>query len=91
MNFSKIRSYAKLNLSLNVIKKIPKKNHLIESIITFINLHDLIFIRQAQLRKHKIEFIGKFSKKISKKNSIQKLLNLLDQKNYFKIKNLKLK
>ena len=91
MNFSKIRSYAKLNLSLNVIKKIPKKNHLIESIITFINLHDLIFIRQAQLRKHKIEFIGKFSKKISKNNSIQKLLNLLDQKKLLQDKKFEIK
>ena len=80
MKFFKIKSYAKLNLSLNVIKKIPKNFHVIESLITFINFYDLIYIRETKALKHKIKFLGKFSKNIYKNNSVNKLLNLLDEK-----------
>ena len=38
MNFIKIKSYAKINLSLNVIKRLTNKYHEIESLVTFINL-----------------------------------------------------
>ena len=80
MKFFKIKSYAKLNLSLYVIKKIPKKLHTIESLVTFINFYDLIYVREIKALKHKIKFFGKFSKNISKNNTINKLLNLLDRK-----------
>ena len=66
MKFFKIKSYAKLNLSLNVIKKIPKKLHIVESLVTFIDLHDLIYIRQTQTINHKIKFVGKIFKKYKK-------------------------
>jgi 4-diphosphocytidyl-2-C-methyl-D-erythritol kinase len=75
----KIKSHAKINIALNVIGK-NSKLHNIESIIAFINLHDLITVRQIDKTKHKISFKGKFSKKISKKNTVSKLLMLLDEK-----------
>ena len=76
----KIKSHAKINIALNVIGK-NSKLHNIESIIAFINLHDLITVRQIDKTKHKISFKGKFSKKISKKNTVSKLLMLLYEKN----------
>ena len=91
MKFFKIKSYAKLNLSLNVIKKIPKKLHSIESLVTFINFYDLIYVREIKALKHKIKFFGKFSKNISKKNTINKLLNLLDIKELLKGKKFEIK
>ncbi len=85
MRFYKIKSFAKLNISLNVIKKIPKKKHIIESLITFVDLHDLIYIRQIKSPKHKVKFIGKFSKNI-RNNTVDKLLNILDKKKFLKEK-----
>ena len=41
----KIKSHAKINIALNVTGK-NSKLHNIESIITFINLHDLIIVKQ---------------------------------------------
>ena len=91
MKFSKIKSYAKLNLSLNVIKKIPKKLHAIESLVTFINFYDLIYIREIKALKHKIKFFGKFSKNITKNNTVNNLLNLLDKKDLLKGKKFEIK
>ena len=91
MRLLKIKSYAKINLSLNIIKKIPKKHHLIESLVTFINFYDLIYIRETKTLKHKIKFLGKFSKNISKNNSVNKLLNLLDEKDLLKGRKFEIK
>ena len=91
MKFFKIKSYAKLNLSLNVIKKIPKKIHVIESLVTFIDLYDLIYIRQIKTLKHKIKFLGKFSNNINKNNTVDKLLDLLDRKELLKGKKFEIK
>ena len=91
MKFFKIKSYAKLNLSLNVIKKIPKKLHAIESLVTFINFYDLIYIREIKALKHKIKFFGKFSKNITKNNTVNNLLNLLDKKDLLKGKKFEIK
>ena len=91
MRLLKIKSYAKINLSLNIIKKIPKKFHLIESLVTFINFYDLIYIRETKTLKHKIKFLGKFSKNISKNNSVNKLLNLLDEKDLLKGRKFEIK
>ena len=85
MNYFKIKSYAKINLALNVVGKIGLL-HNIESIVSFIELHDEIFIREIKSKKHKINFIGKFSGKISKKNTISQLLKILDDKNLLKAK-----
>ena len=87
----KIKSHAKINIALNVTGK-NSKLHNIESIITFINLHDLIIVKQIDQTKHKISFKGKFSKKISKKkNTISALLMLLDEKNYLNDKKFNIK
>ena len=85
-----IKSHAKINLALNVTGK--KKNlHKIESLISFINLHDLINLKKINKNNHKVIFKGKFSKNISRINTVTNLLKLLDQKNYLIIKNLRLK
>ena len=50
MSAFKIKSFAKLNLALNVTgKKI--KLHKIESIISFIDLHDLIYLKEIKKKK----------------------------------------
>ena len=77
MKFDKINSWAKINLSLNVIKKLPNNYHRIESLITSIQIFDEIKIRQILYKKNKIFFIGKFAKGIGKKNTVYKLMNLL--------------
>ncbi|MDA7750708.1 4-(cytidine 5'-diphospho)-2-C-methyl-D-erythritol kinase [Candidatus Pelagibacter sp.] len=77
MTSFKIKSHAKLNLALNVIGRAVKL-HKIESLISFISLHDLIYLKKIKSNNHKIFFTGKFSKNISKINTISTLLNLLD-------------
>ena len=80
MGFDRIKSFAKINLSLNITGK-NSYLHKIESIISFISLHDIISIEKAKLDDHKISFYGEFSKNIGKHNSIYKLFKLLDNKN----------
>ena len=79
MSISKIKSYAKINLSLNITGK-TKILHKIETIIAFINLYDLISIKRSRLEKHKVSFIGKFSNKICRNNTVIKLLKILEKK-----------
>lgn len=45
MSISKINSYAKINLSLGVLGKLKNKLHRIESLVSFIDLHDEISIQ----------------------------------------------
>ena len=66
MKYSKIKSYAKINLVLNIIGK-TSSLHKIESIIAFVDLHDVILIKRIKSKKHNISFSGNFSKNISKK------------------------
>ena len=80
MRFHKIKSHAKINLSLNVLGRLKSKMHKIESLILFLYLNDEILIKKINSKKHKVEFLGKFSKKISKNNTITNLLNILDNK-----------
>mgnify|MGYP003951537111 CR=1 FL=1 len=91
MKLSIIKSYAKINLSLNIIKKLTSNLHKIESLVSFIDLYDLIYLRQIKSTKHKVLFSGKFSKGINRKNTITKLLAILDHKKFLQKKNLKLK
>ena len=62
MKRSFIKSFAKINLSLNITGK-NSYLHKIESIVAFISLHDEISINQVNSKKHIISFKGKFSKK----------------------------
>ena len=80
MKINKIKSNAKLNLSLNVNGK-KSGFHQIESIVGFIDLHDIISINQHNGNKHHISFYGEFSKNIGKKNTIHKLFQILDKQN----------
>ena len=85
----KIKSYAKINLALNIV---GKKNslHKIESIVAFIDLHDIIAIKKISKKNHNISFSGKFSKNISKRNTVSKLLKILDDQNLLKNKKFKI-
>ena len=84
-----LKSYAKINLALNVTGK-KNSMHKIESIISFIHLHDLISIRKIKSDNHQISFYGKFSKNIKRENTVQKLLDLLDRSNLLKNKKFKI-
>ena len=91
MKFFKIKSYAKINLSLNIIKKLPSKLYQIESLVSFINLYDLIYLRSISSNNHKIYFNGQFAKGISKKNTVSKLLQILDKKKLLNNKKFEIK
>ena len=84
-----LKSYAKINLALNVTGK-RNSMHKIESIISFIDLHDLISIQNIKSSNHKISFYGKFSKNIKRENTVQKLLDLLDRTNLLKNEKFKI-
>jgi len=80
MKYYKIKSYAKINISLGILGKLKSKFHKIESLFSFINLYDEIFIKKTNNKNHKIKFYGKFSKGISKNNTISELLKLIEKK-----------
>ena len=83
MKIYKLKSYAKINLTLNIIDKLRNdRRHRIESIISFIDLADIIEISENKLNKHSITFCGKFYRGIPKNNSISRVLDLLDQSKY---------
>ena len=90
MNGFKIKSYAKINLALNVIGK-TNKMHKIESIISFVDLHDLIYLRLTKKKYHDVSFTGKFSKNIKKFNTVSLLLKLLDKQNFLKDKKFEIR
>ena len=78
-----LKSFSKINLSLNVNRKLKKKKlHDIESYFCLIDLFDKIKIRKIKDQKDIIKFKGKFSKNISKiNNSIIDTLKVLREKN----------
>jgi len=80
MRYYKIKSYAKVNISLKVLRKLKSNFHKIESLVSFINLYDEIFIKKTNKKNHKIKFYGKFSKGISKNNTISLLLKIIEKK-----------
>ncbi len=88
--YSKIKSFAKINLALNIVGK-SLLIHKIESIISFLNLSDEILIKETNKKKHLIKFTGKFSKNIGKINTISKLLEILDKKKLLNNKKYEIK
>ena len=80
MGYYRIKSYAKINISLKVLRKLKSNLHKIESLVSFINVYDDIFIKKINNKDHKIVFYGKFSKGISKKNTISILLKIIEKK-----------
>ncbi len=85
-----IKSFAKINLSLSVNKRLKNGLHNIQSYYCLINLSDKIEISKIESKKDKIQFIGKFKHNINKNdNSISKVLKILRKKklisNYYKV------
>ncbi len=79
----KIKSYAKINLTLKVRKKLKSGMHDIESHVCLVDLHDKIEIKKSI--KDDIIFKGQFKKKISSsKNSILLTLKILRANNIIK-------
>ena len=73
-----LKSYSKINLSLNVNSKLRSGLHEIQSYYCLINLSDTIKISKIRKKKDKIVFKGTFAKHIKKSNnSIKNLLGLL--------------
>ena len=87
MRFEKIKSHAKVNLSLNVLGKRKSKLHNLETLVAFVDLHDQIFIKRTNNKNHVVRFSGRFSNKVPKANTVSNLLNILDKKK--KLKNNK--
>ena len=83
MSFIEVKSFAKINLALNVTGKL-KLLHKIESIVSFISLSDLIFIKKIKGPNHRISFYGNFSKNIDSDNTVVKLFKILDKKKLLK-------
>ncbi len=78
-----LKSYSKINLSLNINKKFKKtRMHDIQSYFCLINLFDQIKIKKIKGKKDVVTFKGKFSKYIQKtNNSIINTLKILREKN----------
>ena len=83
MSYLKIKSFAKINLALNVVGKTTSL-HKIESIVSFLDLHDEILIKKIKNKNHKIKFIGKFSNNINSNNTVSKLLEIVEKKRLLK-------
>ena len=81
MSYTFIKSNAKINIHLGVLNRMQNHMHEIETISFLIDLHDKIYIKQFYGSTHKIKFYGKFSKGISKENTVSKLFKLLDERN----------
>ena len=90
MSFIEVKSFAKINLALNVTGKL-KLLHKIESIVSFISLSDLIFIKKIKGPNHRISFYGNFSKNIDSDNTVVKLFKILDKKKLLKDRKFKIR
>ena len=85
MSYFNIKSHAKINIALNVVGK-TNALHKIESLVSFLDLHDKIMIRKIRSNKHKIKFKGEFSNNIRSNNTVSNLLKILDKKKLLKDK-----
>ena len=62
-----LKSYAKINLTLSVNKKLKSGLHNIQSIYCLIDLHDKIFLKKIKNKNFdQVSFTGPFSKDIKK-------------------------
>ena len=78
---TKIKSFAKINLFLDVGKKDKKIGlHEIQSLVCLINLFDEIKIKRNMKNKDQIKFFGAFSKYVGDNNSITQSLSFLRKK-----------
>ena len=79
-----IKSFSKINLHLNVLQKNKNNLHKIESLVMFCGIHDRIELKKSKTNLHNINFVGKYSNGLQKKNTIKDLLSILDKKKYLK-------
>ena len=88
MYIKNLKSFSKINLFLDVGRKIKKiKLHNIQSLIFLTSIHDKIKIKKNNLSKNLIKFIGKFSNNIRVNNTIKQSLSLLKHKGFIKKNN----
>ena len=87
-----IKSFAKINLSLLVKKKLPNGLHDLETLFCMINLFDIINIEKIKNgKKDKVTFIGPYSRYVkNSNNSIIKVLRILRRRklvtDYYSVK-----
>ena len=53
MEFTTLRSFAKINVSLKVLGRLNSNLHNIESLISFVDLYDVILIKDHKSNKDK--------------------------------------
>ena len=83
MRNKKFKSFAKINLFLNIGNKVNNSGlHNIQSLVFLINLFDEINIKKNKSKTDKIKFYGKFCNKINKNNTITKSLYILRKKGF---------
>ena len=85
-----LKSYCKINLFLKVGKKLKNDLHQTQSLVSFCNIYDLIYVSENIRKFDEVKFIGKFSNKIDKnRNTLIKVLKILRRKKklnkFFKI------
>ena len=74
-----LKSYAKINLTLSVNKRLKSGLHNIQSIYCLVDLHDKIFLKKTKNKNFDhVSFTGPFSKDINKSNnSLKKVLKAM--------------
>ena len=85
MKKQEIRSYAKINLSINILGRNKNNYHNIQSIISYLDIYDKIFISPIKFKKHIVKFDGLYSRNINN-NTITKLIDILEKKKILKKK-----
>ena len=79
-----IKSYAKINLFLNVVDKLDTGFHELNSVLSRIDLYDEIRIKDES--SFSISYNGPFGDQVGSNDHISKLFNYLIDKNYLKQK-----
>ena len=79
-----IKSYAKINLFLNVVNKLDTGFHELNSVLSRIDLYDEIRIKDESL--FSISYNGPFGYQVESNDNVSKLFNYLIDKNYLKQK-----
>ena len=64
-----LRSYSKINLTLNINQKLESGLHEIQSYFSLINLYDELTIKKIKGNKDKVKFVGEFAKNVKKNNN----------------------
>ena len=68
-----LKSYAKINLSLIINKKLHNGLHNLQSYYSLINFYDEIYIKKTNKFKDNISFFGTYSKFVNPNNNKEKL------------------